>query len=181
MSTPKSSAAHTLQNMELREFTQARFEQVRNEWRDAAGVDEFTVELGPMFEWAEQHLSPTPGDSMVFELRNVVTDKCLAIADIVDTETRMSKLLKLHLTPEIWSLEGTEKVQNVALIYMSAYTCVITKGIDKRVRQVKIYGRNDFMLKVLRSLHAGWSTDDLGLHASMQGRWLVVTNETESV
>lgn len=166
---------------ELHAFTEERLAEVKASWLNIAGHDVFAVELAPTSDWAATHIVPTQGDSVALELRDTTSGDCVAIVDVVDSDMRrMSKLLKIHVSPTVWFLEGPDLIKTVATIYSAAYTRVITAGLHKQVRQVKIYGRNEVLLGVLRALNENWPLNEHGLTGAMHGRWFVVTDQNWS-
>jgi len=157
---------------EIRQFTRERLEEVRQRWRGIAGDDEFDIEFMSLFEWCETHIEPSEGDSQAWELYNTDTSGCDAIIDMVDSKKgTLSKLLKLFLSPVFWDVES--KRDQVISLYIDAFVEVIKNGAIKGAQDVKLYGRNDLMLSLLRSIHAHWHVP--GTTASFQGRFLTIS------
>lgn len=159
---------------QIRQFTPERLEQVRKRWREIAGDDEFDIEFMGLFDWCQTHIKPSEGDSQAWELYNTDTSGCDAIIDMVDSRKgTLSKLLKLFLSPVFWDVES--KREEVISLYIDAFVEVIKNGAVKGAKDVKLYGRNDLMLSLLRSIHAHWCVD--GANASFQGRFLTISIE----
>lgn len=158
----------------IREFTKARLSQVRAQWKSVAGEDEFELELGGFFDWCEDHISPCDGDSQAWELYAEKTDSCDAIVELVDSRKgELTKMLKLFVTPEMWDVEAHRS--RIVSLYVDCFTQVIAKGILQGTKNVKLYGRNDLMFSILRSLHAAWPAEETRTQAEVNGRWLTIT------
>lgn len=156
----------------IREFTTERFEEVKERWRGHAGEDEFEIELSGFFDWCVAHLTKVDGDSQAFELYNTDTDACDAIIEMVDSRKgKLTKLLKLLLSPEYWDVEKNR--DQLISLYIDAFVEAIKDGALKGAKDVKLYGRNDLMLSLLRSIHAHWQVE--GTSAHFQGRFLTIS------
>ncbi|PWB97054.1 hypothetical protein [Homoserinimonas hongtaonis] len=157
----------------LREFTPERLSDVAGQWEELAGEDEFVVEMATVFAWAESHLVHRDGDAYALELYDPLTDKAGAILEVVDGRRgTLTKLLKLYVSPEFWNMEQQSDRLQLIDMHASAYTEIIRVGMDKGVEDVKIYGRTDMMLEILKVLQSTWPTEFTGTIATMEGRWL---------
>lgn len=158
----------------IREFTAERLAEVRRQWAGLAGDDEFAIEMAGLFDWCATHIKKQDGDSQAWELYNQDSDRCDAIVEIVDSHHgSLSKLLKLFLTPELW--DADDKREQIRALHLDAYTEVIRSGVHRGAKDVKLYGRTDLMLSILRSIHAHWPAEETGAQASFKGRWLTIT------
>ena len=158
----------------FREFTPARLSETRQRWRGIAGDDEFDIELAGLFDWCEGHLQPMAGDSQAWELHNADSGECDAILEMVDSRKgALTKLLKLFLTPRMWDVEANREA--VISLYIDAFVEAIMNGALKGAKDVKLYGRNDLMLSLLRSIHAHWQVK--GTNAHFEGRFLTISIE----
>lgn len=161
-------------SIDLREFSDQRLADVRDRWLAIAGEDEFQVELSPFFAWCATHVQPKTGDSHALELFNAKTGETDAIVEIVNArEGKLHKLLKLIVSPRLWDIDANR--DEVVSLYASAFSSVIDNGIMEGVNDIKIYGRNDLMRSILRSLHAHWPQDGFGATVKFEGRWLTFT------
>lgn len=165
---------------ELRTFTTERLADVRARWLEIAGEDEFEVELAGPFDWCQAHLAPREGDSHALELFNTVTGDCDAILEIVDSRRgTLTKLLKLYVGPEFWETDNDPDTEaRIVELHAEAYGQVIRAGIDRDVRDVKIYGRTDRMYRLLTLLRATWMSELIKWDAVMEGRWLTIKNRS---
>lgn len=163
-----------MQRYTIRKFTTDRLETVRQRWEGIAGEDEFALELSGLFQWCSTHVEPSDGDSQALELYSIDADKCDAIVEIVNgRKGKLSKLLKLFPSPSYW--DATDRYPEVVALYAHTFALVIREGLVKGAQDVKLYGRNELMLSILRSLHAHWRTEQTGTTASFSGRWLTIT------
>ncbi len=160
---------------ELRPMNMERLEEVAAAWTVlAGGHDEFEVELGNFFEWCTAHLEVRQGDGYALELYNVSQEKTDAILDVNDGGwRRMTKLLKMHLSPEFWPVDGEGDA--VVKTHAGAYATFILGNLGEGVDEVKIYGRTHLMVRMLTLLQSVWHKYNTGSVAKMQGQWLTIT------
>lgn len=157
---------------ELRQMDTNRLNEIKNRWRGIAGEDEFDIEFAGLFEWCSSHLEPKEGDSQAWELYNTDTAASDAIVELVDSSKgKLTKLLKLFLSPVFWDVEA--KREEVISLHIDAFVEVIKNGVLRGAKDVKLYGRNDLMLSLLRSIHAHWKVE--GTNAHFQGRFLTIS------
>ena len=158
---------------EIRKFTAISLNAAKVEWRKLAGDDEFTIEYEVFFAWCTSHIEHREGDSQAWELFNVESDQCDAIIELVNGKRgALTKLLKLYVSPRFWEGVGNKRDELLNL-YTDTFNLVIAKGLFGGAKDVKLYGRTDLMLGLLRSLHAHWSVD--GTTAEFEGRFLKVS------
>lgn len=159
---------------ELRNFTAERLAQVAEDWTGFAGQDEFEVEMGSFFEWCGTHLEHRDGDGYALELYNVTQSKTDAILDVSQVRWgTMTKLLKMHLSPEFWPVDSL--AEEVLKTHAGAYATFIVSNLSDGVEEVKIYGRTNLMLSMLTTLEKYWPNYNTGSAAKMAGRWLSIT------
>jgi len=157
---------------QIREFTPERLKETGQRWRGIAGEDEFDIELSGLFDWCTTHLQPTDGDSQAWELHNTDNGECDAIMEMVDSQKgTLTKLLKLFLTPKLWDVEANREA--VISLYIDLFVEAIKAGALKGAKDVKLYGRNDLMLSLLRSIYAHWQIE--GTKARFEGRFLTIS------
>ncbi|MCT1457915.1 hypothetical protein [Kocuria rhizophila] len=161
---------------ELGDLDRTRLNQIREEWTRQAGADEFAVEMGIAFEWAETHLDPKAGSSQAFELREVTGTDAKAIVEIIDSrEISLTKMLTLYPAPAYWApTTETAKLQ-VAELYTAALAAMIARGMEpSNMTTIKIYGRTDGAVAIFRSVVNIWPEAHSDWTAKMDGRWLTV-------
>lgn len=162
---------------QLSSLTRERLQEIRDSWERLAGVDEFAVELAAAFEWAAPRLSPRPGDSQAFELRRTDTGDAEALLEIIDSSSvGTTKLLTLYTSPVYWDRDADD-LDELAELYAGAFLEVLAKGMEQpNWRVVKIYGRDQELLYILKHVQEKWhQADSLGRTATMQGRWLAIS------
>lgn len=159
----------------LTTFTSDQYTSAKAAWENfAGGADVFDVELAPFFCWVETHISPCDGDSVALQLVNkVADDRVDAIVEVVDSRRGvLSKLLKIVVSPQFWNVSDCR--DQIIEIYKEIFTQFATSNTQvARQRKVKIYGRDDDMMSILRSLHSHWSVPNTS--ADFEGRFLAIT------
>jgi len=161
-----------LAKYQLRQIDTHRLDEIRNRWRGIAGEDEFDIEFAGLFQWCSTHLIPQEGDSQAWELHNTDNAECDAIVELVDSKRgALTKLLKLFLSPVFWDVEARR--EEVISLHIDAFVEVIKNGVLRGAKDVKLYGRNDLTLSLLRSIHAHWKVE--GTNAHFQGRFLTIS------
>lgn len=158
-------------------MSQNRLDLIALNWKDTAGNEEFAIEIAEVFESAKSNLTHRQGFGHYVELYEVATDDAHALLEVVDSpNTALTKLLKIWISPKFWGLDGSaESIQSLSEVHAGAYAGLIESGLDKGFKDVKIYGRTDYMFKVLTYLSENW--DEIGQYTSakMEGRWLRVS------
>jgi hypothetical protein len=153
-------------------FTNETLEQARGEWEAIAGNDAFDVELSPVFVWVESHMVATPNDSVALCLWNKDIDRIDAIVEVVDSRKgQLSKLLKVIPSPKFWDTNSSRA--DIIQLYFEVFFNVITGGGFTASRKVKLYGRDDEMMSLLRSIHAHWAIQNST--AEFEGRFLAIS------
>lgn len=164
-----------IDRFELRPMSAQRLREVAVAWTAlAGGQDEFEIELGNFFEWCSTHLEVNDAQGYALELYNVTREKTDAILDVNGSEwRRMTKLLKMHLSPEFWPVDG--EGEEVVKTHAGAYATFILGNLSNGVDEVKIYGRTYLMVRMLSVLQNVWHKYNTASVAKMQGQWLTIT------
>ena len=153
-------------------FTTATLAAAKSKWEDIAGKDGFDLEFAAVFEWASTHLNQQSGDSMAYCLHNNDNGNADGIVEIVTSRMgALSKLLKIVPSPEFWDVNN--KRVEILQIYRETFFGLITQKEINSARTVKIYGRDDEMMSILRSIHAVWNIPDST--AEFEGRFLTIS------
>lgn len=157
----------------IQPFTTSSLSTVAYEWQAIAGSDEFDVELSSMFEWAADHLVPLPGDGHAMQVFNHRVERTQAIIEIIDGRMgRMTKLLKIYVSPEFWPADRDPSVRTgFKELYAGILVNVIGDGMDRGTDEIRIYGRTEALLTMLQDLQSEWGSFDSPWSASMEGRW----------
>lgn len=169
-------------NYELQRMTAGQLQDVEQNWKTIAGVDEFEVELAVVFEWASSRLEPATGSSHALALVNETTSATDALLEIIDADRgRMTKLLTLYPSPSFWDVPGSVTRKMLTDLYTGAIANVLDLGRERRtVQDIKIYGRSAEMLELLKHIKDVWGDTVMpGWDVSMQGRWLAVVYQGE--
>lgn len=96
----------------------------------------------------------------------------------------MTKLLTITLSPALWNWGDDQELRDrVRIVYTAAIARMIALGeikAEAKTHDVKIYGRNDTLLDMLKTVAAGWDIvsavqEDFESSATMEGRWLKIT------
>ncbi len=146
--------------------------EARNKWEAMAGEDAFDLEFSPLFEWAGNHLAHVDGDSLALNLHNNDALRTDAIVEVVSSRKgKMSKLLKVIPSPMFWDVNNSRA--DIVTLYTDIFFEVLTRqGFDSS-RTVKLYGRDDEMMSILRSIHGVWSMPNTKVE--FEGRFLTFT------
>ena len=166
----------------LHTFTAGSLSTTSARWAELAGAEVYEVELVPLFEWARDNRAPRQGYGWARGLQNADTDEIEAILETVPSpRLNLTKLLKIWVSPQFWAVEPTdEELYRLADIHAGAYVTVIFEAQREGLREVKIYGRDDVAMLVLRSVERVWSSEQTGWDAKVRGRWLSLTDSAPS-
>lgn len=177
----------------LRRMTADSLEMIRDQWTAIAGEDEFEVLLSSTFEGIEEDLSKVgfnvpvhayllaaPGISRKDGVQ--VVD---AILELTDTKRgMMTKLLTVHVSPEYIGWDSDSELRSkVTSVYSKVLAYVISLGQERSSEsdhELKIYGRNNAMLELLKEVEEKWQlidemTPEFDTWAKIKGRWLEIT------
>lgn len=153
-------------------FTVDTLEQTRQAWEALAGPDAFDIELSPVFLWVDAHMQPVPNDSVAFCLWNKDSGRVDAIVEVVDSRKgQLSKLLKVIPSSKFWDVNNNRDA--IVQLYVEVFFNVITGDDLMTSRKVKLYGRDDEMMSILRSIHAHWAVQNSS--AEFEGRFLAIS------
>lgn len=157
----------------LRPVTVASLATIASDWETIGGAEEFQIELASAFEFARTHLDE------VLDLYDTKEGRTDALVEIVRSDrASMSKLLKLWVSPEFWQISSDELRDRLVELHASSFALVIDHGMNNNMDTVKLYGRTDAMMDVLRTLSAVWDTlGTTGWSSRLDGRWLAITKD----
>ncbi|MFC7726182.1 hypothetical protein ACFQW6_13775 [Nocardioides sp. GCM10028917] len=176
----------------LRDYTLTTFsspgdiDEVSARWRAAAGEEAYEVELVLLFDFCRENRAPRPGHGLVRGLKNESTGSIDAILETVPSPQRgMTKLLKIFVSPEFWPIDesNTDEIsEELFEIHLSSYFCILEEATRENLDEVKMYGRSNVSLHLLKLIEKHWNSDttngvETGWRATMAGRWLVLTND----
>lgn len=153
-------------------FSLENVSAIRKSWEELVGADAFDLEFSPIFSWVETHMGPTSNDSVAWCLWNNDCQRAEAIVEIVSSRGgQLSKLLKVVPSPYFWDVNA-HRVEIIQL-YIEVFFTAITSGGFGQSRKVKLYGRDDEMMSILRSIHACWAIPNS--QAEFEGRFLAIS------
>ncbi|WP_417540733.1 hypothetical protein [Microbacterium maritypicum] len=157
----------------LRPVTAASLAAIASDWEAISGADEFQIELASAFEFARTH----PDE--VLDLYDTQEGRTDALVEIVRSDrASMSKLLKLWVSPQFWEISSSALRDQLVELHASSFALVIFHGMNNNMDTVKLYGRTDAMMDVLRSLSDSWDTLGItGWSSRLDGRWLAITRD----
>jgi hypothetical protein len=152
-------------------FTEDSLKDAYKKWEAIVGEDAFDLEFSPLFDWAGKHIHETAGDSQAFNLSNNDAARTDAIVEVVTSRKGlMTKLLKIVPSPQFWDINNSRN--EIIQVYTEVFFNVITKRGTDQSRKVKLYGRDDEMMSILRSLHSVWAIPNST--AEFEGRFLTI-------
>ena len=159
----------------IRPLNAERLNQVRKEWGEIAGNDLFEVEYQSTFTSIEQHL-PKQGDTEgAFEVVDA-SGQANSILEIIDSrQGEQTKLINIYVTPLTLaqlSDEGEDARRRASQLYAEAYVSVIADALRRSCNDVKIYGRNNETILVLRALKNALEDAFADVEVKFEGRWL---------
>ncbi len=159
----------------LVKFTPESFAHTKAAWEAIAGADAFDVEFSAFFDWAGAHLVAKAHDSVALCLsNNDVGGLVDAIVEVVDSrEGALSKLLKIIPSPLFWDVNNAR--DEIVNLYTEVFFQVILTAGNGAIgqRKVKLYGRDDDMMSILRSIHSHWAIPNTSV--DFEGRFLAIT------
>jgi len=170
--------------IKLIKFTDALLAETTESWitsADNIGIPSLDYEM--VLAWAKSHLANQTDNSHAYGIFEDDDDAALAIVDIVYTQrpgpdVGWLKMLSIYLSPMLAPSEiesNTDRLLKVLDIYAEAIIGTINLTSDHKARVVKLYGRNDNLLRLLVALKERLSaTLNDKCHIKMEGRWLVI-------
>lgn len=158
----------------------AELNSVRTVWEQQVGEDEFRSEMDTVFAGIEGDLRNPKIDNLYLVIYERETPQ--AILELVDSSrgatTKLTKLLTLFPSPTYWA-DPTASM--LGELYSTAILATIMIGSQKLTDgnysdyEVKIYGRDQELLNVLRDINKNWQANG-SVQVSMEGRWLTFYN-----
>lgn len=171
----------------ISKFTSELLAATQEAWinsADSLGIPSLDYER--VLAWAQSHMNydeENSIDSFAYGVFEDNVQEALAIVDVVYSKQHgpdvgWLKMLSVSLSPAyspaIVDAEP-EKLAQVIDIYAEATSGVIDLTGTHKARVIKMYGRNDSLLKLLVALKERLRIKLPSCHTKMEGRWLVVT------
>lgn len=176
-------------NLMFSPITEQTYRRMLEGWKaQAEEIDAFPQEVERSLTWVADALcdkSPSGEHrSLAYVVSEDGADVPLAVCELVLSKRsryeRWLKLLKVHLSPgleariEQGDVQAMETASNV---YKAAVAGAFDAKLEHSADTLKLYGRNDDMLKLLVVLLARINAQDgadSSLSACKEGRWLVL-------
>ena len=177
--------------MEFRQFTQNEFEQTLKKWKaEAEAVELFPSEVEQKLSWISSSISaPSSVNNKqiaygIFQPgAEVAVATCeLILSDLGSIGGKWLKMIKVTLSPEIEVSMGLGDMDAVNLAIKAYKTAVIGSFAERLTHEadtVKLYGRNEEILRFLMFLLASINEQSGKLRARRAGRWLVINEVLE--
>jgi hypothetical protein len=177
--------------MEFRQFTHEEFERTLEKWKVEAEVAElFPNEVEQRLAWIPLSINAPSLDrtkQMAYGVFQPGADVAIATCELLlsDRGTLVGKWLKMirvTLSPEIEISMGLEDMAAVNLAIKAYKTAVIGSFAERLTHDadtVKLYGRNEEILRFLMFLLAAINEQSGKLRAHRAGRWLVINEVSE--
>lgn len=156
------------------------------QWKQEADTcDIFPYEVERKFDWLAKLLSGNGGDAnhqslaygVFFEGSKAPAAVCELIISRKSLSERWLKLLSVTLSPELETkLEAgdMDATQSVVRVYRTAVSGAFDAQLEHNVDTLKLYGRNENMLKLLTTLLTTLQESGSDFDARKEGRWLVL-------
>jgi hypothetical protein len=166
-------------------FTEASLAATRKTWLESAAVlDIPSLDYEVLLGWAEKHIAydGANGDSFAYGIFEDASPYALAVVEIVYTQRPRGGWLKMlsvklgpMLAPAVVEADASKMLQ-VIDIYADATIGTLLLTWSHTAKVVKLYGRNESLLKLLVALNERLKALMADRMATkMEGRWLVIT------
>lgn len=176
--------------MEFRKIERQDYDATLKKWvGEAEAKDLFPHEVKSKLGWIIETFSeqgPQSHKQLAYGVFAPGSHVAIAVCDLVLTDRgalagRWLKMLKVTLAPELeFALQ--EEDMTAMTIAVNAYRTAVIGTFAERLNHeadtLKLYGRNDELLRFLMLLLVAINQDNgLKLHARKEGRWLVIKSQ----
>lgn len=166
---------------ELKKLTKTHLNKTKKDWQALAGVDEFNIEYGARFALLESWIASGEPATPYALISNGKVDAIIEIIYTQKNKSPITKLLTVDISPEYWDIdEHREKVVELHLdAIQHAIDLAVMNGMmhGKLLGDLKLYGRTDEQLSLLKSIHAHMNTNVLC--GDIKGRWLHIKEKSK--
>lgn len=172
--------------MEFELIDQKTYETTLSRWAWEADVnDGFPHEVERKLQWVGEFLANKANDpnnkSLAYGIFVKGSEVPAAICELVISRKtineRWLKLLSVTLSPEIETKVGegdVDAIQTAVTVYRTAVAGAFDAQLEHKADTLKLYGRNEDMLKLLATLLATLQSAGTDFDAKKEGRWLVL-------
>lgn len=171
-------------------FDQAKLTETCDEWmKEAASGSVFPIEVEQGLTWAKTHFQPTENDSMAYGVFPAGSNVASAICEVVGVQPEgrakrgqgWMKMLRLRVRPAVDEGLFNKDIptMNEALhMYSCALFGILKLKAEIGASTLKVYGRSSEQLNFLQAVALEFEKrkQALGFTASVQGRFLVISN-----
>ncbi len=172
--------------MQFEQLNQQSYEETLRRWTwEADANDGFPHEVERKLKWISELLSNGKGDAnhqslaygVFIEGASVPAAVCELVISRKSLNERWLKLLSVVLSPEVEAkveAGDVNAIQTAVMAYRTAVSGAFDAQLEHNADTLKLYGRNEAMLKLLTTLLATLQTSGSDFDAKREGRWLVL-------
>jgi len=172
--------------MQFEQLNQQAYEATLKRWTWEADVnDGFPHEVERKLRWIDELLSNGKGDannqSLAYGVFTEGAEVPVAVCELVISRKTVSerwlKLLSVMLSPEVEAkveAGDVDAIQTAVMAYRAAVSGSFNAQLEHNADTLKLYGRNEAMLKLLTTLLATLQSSGSDFDAKKEGRWLVL-------
>ncbi|MFZ3124544.1 MAG: hypothetical protein WA129_05385 [Acidovorax sp.] len=172
--------------MQFEQLNQQSYEATLERWTwEADANDVFPHEVERRLRWIGELLSNGKGDanyrSLAYGVFTVGSEVPAAVCELVISRKTMNerwlKLLSVILSPEVEAkveAGDVDAIQTAVMAYRTAVSGAFDAQLEHNADTLKLYGRNEAMLKLLTTLLATLQSSGSDFDAKKEGRWLVL-------
>ena len=172
--------------LQFEQLTEQSYKATLERWTwEADANDVFPHEVERKLRWVGELLSNGKGDpnhrSLAYGAFTVGSDVPAAVCELVISRKTMNerwlKLLSVILSPEVEAkveAGDVEAIQTAVMAYRTAVSGAFDAQLEHNADILKLYGRNEAMLKLLTTLLATLQSSGSDFDAKKEGRWLVL-------
>lgn len=168
----------------LKAFKLESLQATREKWAESAEeLDIPFLDYEVLLDWAENHIDydAANGDSFAYGIFEGKNSAALAVVEIVYARRaggNWLKMLSVKLGPMLAPavIEGEPgRIVELIDIYAEAVVGTLVLTGSHKAKVVKLYGRNESLLKLIAALHERLKASMADkLVSKMEGRWLVI-------
>lgn len=177
--------ANMEQKFSLDRFDAAKLEATRLSWMST--VEDLglpALEYEKTIRWVESHTQydVKNGDSYAYGIFQEDRSDAVAIVDIVHSlrvrDAGLIKMLEVTMGPALApSKITTESYAEILGIYSQAIVGTIALTAEHPARIVKLFGRDDDLMKLFVALNVHLNSQkDAPIKSKLEGRWLVISS-----
>lgn len=172
--------------MKFEQLDQESYQATLQRWTwEAESNDIFPHEVERKLQWIHQVVAnDTPSSNncslaygIFFPEQKIPVAVCELVISRKTIQERWLKLLNVTLSPELeLRIEGGDvsAIETAVRVYRTAVGGSFAAQLEHNADTLKLYGRNETMLKLLSTLLATLQSSGADFDAKKEGRWLVL-------